>query len=83
MIDTYAVVLAESKDYRAALSILDKAIQQSRDPAMLELRRAMVLDEAGDRASAIAELQRLAVSGTSSETKEQAGTLLKQLQGQN
>ena len=83
VIDTYAVVLAESKDYRAALSILDKAIQQSRDPAMLELRRAMVLDEAGDRASAIAELQRLAVSGTSSETKEQAGTLLKQLQGQN
>lgn len=81
VVDTYAAVLAEARDYTAALRALDQAIDRGRDVEALRLRRAETLHQSGDQAAAVDELNRVLNANPSAAVKARAEKLLADYSG--
>jgi putative PEP-CTERM system TPR-repeat lipoprotein len=79
IVDTYAAVLAEARDYPTALRALDRAIDRGRDVEALRLRRAETLHQSGDTAAAIQELERVLNSAPPPAVKARAEKMLAEL----
>ncbi len=80
VIDTYAVVLAEAKDFSGALRVLDEGVDVADEKDTLRLRRAIVLRDKGDNDSAIAQLEVLLDGSAPTEIKDEARRLLAEMQ---
>ena len=76
IVDTYAVVLAETKDLDGALRVVDEGIQIVDQKDTLKLRRAMILSMRGELDLAVAQLQELVGSDTQKDVQKQAQDML-------
>ena len=81
IVDTYAAVLAEARDYASALRALDQAIDRGRDVDALRLRRAETLHQSGEQTAAINELKRVLDAAPPPAVKTRAEKLLAEYAG--
>ena len=79
IVDTYAAVLSEQREYSMALRVLQQAIDRGEDVAALRLRRVDVLRSKGDRDEAINELEGLLAGAPPPNLRERAEKELAEL----
>jgi tetratricopeptide (TPR) repeat protein len=79
VVDTYAVVLSEQRNYDQALRVLQSAIDRGGQVAALRLRRAEILRLKGDLDGAVKELETLMESAPPPAVRERAKKQLVEL----
>jgi putative PEP-CTERM system TPR-repeat lipoprotein len=75
VLDTYAAVLAQNGQFDKALRAIDRGIERSQESSSLRLQRIEILERAGDRATALRELDAITAEGLAGSLRDKAGAL--------